>query len=161
MWLSIFAATKPVEFVDTVFIVLRKQHLAFIHWYHHATVVVVCWYALGAHRGPANCIYYVTMNSVVHAIMYTYYGLKSIRVPVPRFINMVITSMQIAQMIVGILINILAAYYTFFRPDMPCDDEPMQIYVALGVYMSYFFLFCRFFYNAYLRKSVDTTTKTD
>ena len=65
-----------MEFIDTAFIIFRKQELHFIHWYHHATVVIVCWYAIGAHQGPANLIFYVTMNTVVHSVMYLYYTFR-------------------------------------------------------------------------------------
>jgi elongation of very long chain fatty acids protein 6 len=31
--------------VDTLFIVLRKKPLIFLHWYHHITVLLFCWHA--------------------------------------------------------------------------------------------------------------------
>jgi elongation of very long chain fatty acids protein 6 len=40
LWSYLFVMSKLVELVDTVFIVLRKQQLIFLHWYHHATVLV-------------------------------------------------------------------------------------------------------------------------
>jgi elongation of very long chain fatty acids protein 6 len=37
-------ASKVPETIDTLFIVLRRQKLIFLHWYHHATVLVYCFY---------------------------------------------------------------------------------------------------------------------
>ena len=37
-WTFLFVLSKVPELVDTLFIVLRKQELIFLHWYHHATV---------------------------------------------------------------------------------------------------------------------------
>lgn len=40
-----FCFSKLPELIDTVFIVLRKQPLIFLHWYHHASVLVYCWFS--------------------------------------------------------------------------------------------------------------------
>ena len=39
-WGSMFMLSKVPELIDTLFIVLRKQQLILLHWYHHASVVV-------------------------------------------------------------------------------------------------------------------------
>jgi hypothetical protein len=42
LWL--FIISKVPETIDTLFIVLRRQQLIFLHWYHHASVLVYCFY---------------------------------------------------------------------------------------------------------------------
>merc|ERR1711936_480758 len=73
LWTWLFVLSKLPELGDTVFIVLRKQKLIFLHWYHHVTVLVYCWYSF----------------------------LKAIRLGVPRCVAMLITSLQLLQMVVG------------------------------------------------------------
>lgn len=46
-WSWLFILSKMVELIDTSFIVLRKQKLIFLHYYHHATVLIYCWYSFG------------------------------------------------------------------------------------------------------------------
>ena len=65
------------ELGDTIFIVLRKQKLIFLHWYHHITVLIYCWYSFSQYTAPAR--WFVVMNFVVHSIMYTYYAFRALR----------------------------------------------------------------------------------
>jgi len=73
-WLFMFVMSKLPELVDTMFIVLRKQELIFLHWYHHATVLVYCWYSYK--DLTASGLWFMSMNYFVHALMYSYYALK-------------------------------------------------------------------------------------
>lgn len=68
LWTMLFIASKLPELVDTAFVVLRKKPLIFLHWYHHATVLLYCWhsYATGSSAG----LYFIAMNFGVHALMY-------------------------------------------------------------------------------------------
>lgn len=41
-WIWLFIWSKVIELGDTVFIILRKQKLIFLHWYHHFTTLTFC-----------------------------------------------------------------------------------------------------------------------
>ena len=97
------------ELGDTIFIVLRKQKLIFLHWYHHITVLIYCWYSFSQYTAPAR--WFVVMNFIVHSIMYTYYALKAMRVKLPKMLSIFITSCQIIQMIFGLFITITVFQY--------------------------------------------------
>ncbi len=43
-WSAAFIMSKVAELLDTAFIILRKQNLTFLHWYHHASVLIYCWW---------------------------------------------------------------------------------------------------------------------
>ena len=45
--------------------------------YHHVTVLIYCWYSFSEYTAPAR--WFVVMNFVVHALMYTYYAFKALR----------------------------------------------------------------------------------
>jgi elongation of very long chain fatty acids protein 6 len=39
-WAMCFALSKIAEFGDTIFLLLRKRPLIFLHWFHHAVVLI-------------------------------------------------------------------------------------------------------------------------
>merc|ERR1712179_596621 len=97
------------ELGDTVFIVLRKQQLIFLHWYHHLTVLIYVFYCFSQFTSCGR--WFMVMNYFVHSLMYSYYTLRALRVRVPRTVAMVITSLQLLQMVVGCAVNTGAFLY--------------------------------------------------
>jgi len=71
---QLFILSKIPELFDTVFIVLRKKNLIFLHWYHHLTVLLYCWNSYVTESSAG--LYFVSMNYSVHAIMYFYFFLQ-------------------------------------------------------------------------------------
>lgn len=94
-WAYMFTISKVYELGDTVFIVLRKQPLIFLHWYHHITVLIYVWYSYIDNTAPGR--WYMVMNYNVHSVMYSYYALRAVRVPIPKWINISITSLQVTK----------------------------------------------------------------
>ena len=45
VWVSMFIFSKIPELIDTVFLVLQKKPVIFLHWFHHVTVLLYCWHA--------------------------------------------------------------------------------------------------------------------
>ncbi|CAG0913889.1 unnamed protein product [Notodromas monacha] len=147
-WAWLFGLSKLVEFGDTVFIVLRKQPLIFLHWYHHITVLLYTFYSFT--ELTASGRWFITFNYLVHTVMYGYYALKAMRFRVPKSVAMSITILQVLQMIVGIYVN--ASAYAFKRQGMPCSVSYDNMNASFAMYSSYFLLFLNFFYRAYLCK---------
>merc|ERR1712203_336888 len=146
-WTWMFVLSKVPELGDTVFIVLRKQQLIFLHWYHHVTVLIYCWYSFTEYTAPAR--WFVVMNFVVHSIMYSYYALRAMRFRPPKAVAMLITSLQLLQMVVGCTVNFLA--YRYKTDGRECRVSDTNLKLSLLMYISYFVLFARFFHNAYFQ----------
>ncbi|XP_060525991.1 elongation of very long chain fatty acids protein 6-like [Cylas formicarius] len=145
-WTWLFVLSKVPELGDTVFIVLRKQPLIFLHWYHHATVLLYSWFSYTEYTASAR--WFVTMNYCVHSLMYGYYALRSMGFKPPRRIAMLITTLQLSQMVMGCYVNLLAGQY--LDKGAVCHTTPLNIKLSLCMYFSYFVLFARFFYKAHM-----------
>uniref|UniRef100_A0A915AZF4 Elongation of very long chain fatty acids protein n=1 Tax=Parascaris univalens TaxID=6257 RepID=A0A915AZF4_PARUN len=102
-WSLLFAISKLVEFVDTLFIVLKKKPLIFLHYYHHAAVLIYT-----VHSGAENTAAgraFISMNFFAHSLMYTYYAFTAAKLRPPRWISMGVTTVQIVQMLIGVTIS--------------------------------------------------------
>jgi len=147
-WAWAFVLSKVLELGDTGFIVLRKQPLIFLHWYHHCSVLLYSWYSYADYISPAR--WFVVMNYLVHSLMYSYYALKSLKVRIPRPIAMGITCLQLSQMVVGLAVNFHA--YSTKNSGGSCDISYHHLNMGLTMYASYFALFINFFYKAYFAR---------
>ena len=154
VWVSLMTISKLFELGDTAFIVLRKQPLMFLHWYHHITVFIYGWYAYSEYTAPVR--WFVVMNFTVHAFMYTYYALRAIKVRFPKVVNICITSLQILQMIMGIVV--LTKAYQYRSQGHFCQQSWDNMCYCAVMYTSYLLLFVQFFYNAYLKPKASTAT---
>ncbi|CAG7726177.1 unnamed protein product, partial [Allacma fusca] len=110
-----FALSKILEFGDTVFIILRKQKLIFLHWFHHIATLLLCWFAF-EYQDVVTRLYII--NTVVHSFMYAYYALTAYGVKIPRNFAMALTTLQISQMICYVSMNFYSLYN--FKQGRPC-----------------------------------------
>ncbi|XP_051147437.1 elongation of fatty acids protein 3-like [Andrographis paniculata] len=103
-WAHVFYFSKILEFVDTVLILLsesRSRRLTFLHVYHHAAVVVMCYLWLAASQSlfPVALV----TNAAVHVVMYGYYLLCALGIR-PSWKRLV-TDCQIIQFVFSFAIS--------------------------------------------------------
>ncbi|CAL8282851.1 unnamed protein product [Merluccius merluccius] len=151
-WAYAFVLSKAPELGDTVFIVLRKQRLIFLHWYHHITVLLYSWYSYKDQVAGGG--WFMTMNYGVHSLMYTYYAARAAGLRVPRPLAVLITTTQILQMAMGLAV--LGLVYRWMH-EVRCPTQVDNVAWGSLMYLSYLVLFASFFYNSYLKGSAAVT----
>jgi len=146
LWMQLFALSKFPELFDTVFIVVHKKPLIFLHWYHHISVLAYCWYSY-VHKFPTGIIF-CAMNYAVHAIMYFYYFLMAIKCKPKWFNSIYITVAQISQMVVGVIVTIMGVIIPpIYGKD--CFLKKENNIAGMIMYGSYLLLFLQFFFKRY------------
>ena len=163
LWTLLFIYSKFLELIDTAFIILRKKRLSFLHYYHHATVLLYTWDAYTCEQ-PAG-IYFVAMNYTVHAAMYLYFFIAAV-LERPLSWGIFVTVAQISQMFIGVGVTFVSMYIACTAPykalwhRQQLDDALSyghyitlkNLYWACLMYSTYFYLFAEYFVKRYLRK---------
>ncbi|NXH14229.1 ELOV6 protein, partial [Bucco capensis] len=146
LWAYLFVLSKLLELGDTVFIVLRKKKLIFLHWFHHTTTLVVAWYSYK--EMVAGGTWPGTLNFSIHTIMYLYYTMRAAGFQVPRGISMAITMSQVLQILIYVILNV---FIIFWKDDKVCHTTWTVVLLTSVLYASILVLFCNFFFQTYLR----------
>eukprot|EP00906_Rhabdomonas_costata_P003249 RCo004974 len=146
LWTFVFIFSKFPELLDTVFLVLQKKPVIFLHWFHHTTVLLYCWHAFINRVGPG--LWFAAMNYTVHSVMYFYYFMMVVGLKMAKPVAPLITMAQLLQMVVGCYITSASAYYHIQDPPS-CHVDPANYRLGLGMYASYLVLFGVLFRNLY------------
>lgn len=147
-WIFVFVMSKFLEFGDTLFLVLRKKPVIFLHWYHHVTVLLFSYFT--AIDWSANGRWFVTMNYFVHSLMYGYYALQAAGVKVPRVVAMPLTVMQIVQMFLGMYVITMSGMEDLVGNTSSCLNSRRTLVSGFLMYASYLVLFVNFFLKNYV-----------
>jgi fatty acid elongase 3 len=153
-WGFVFYLSKYYKLIDTLFIVVKRRPLTFLHVYHHIVIIALC---LGFMR--SRMTFYlngVITNATIHTFMYYYYWQQTLGKNV--WWKKYLTTAQIIQFFWG-LFSFLP--YQYVCNDPFALDRPVvrQWWANQLVMISFILLFSHFYQNTYKEKSVVTDVK--
>ncbi|MXQ97816.1 hypothetical protein E5288_WYG013834 [Bos mutus] len=147
LWWYYFS--KLIEFMDTFFFILRKNNhqITVLHVYHHASMLNIWWFVMN--WVPCGHSYFgATLNSFIHVLMYSYYGLSSIPSMRPYlWWKKYITQGQLLQFVLTIIQTSCGVIW-------PCTFPLGWLYFQIGYMISLITLFTNFYIQTYNKKGV-------
>ncbi|KAK0068481.1 elongation of very long chain fatty acids protein 4-like isoform X1 [Biomphalaria pfeifferi] len=144
-----FYFSKCVEMLDTIFFILRKKNnqVSFLHVYHHATMFPI-WYIGVKWVAGGQSFFGAMINSFIHVIMYTYYGVAALGPEFQKFLwwKRYLTRLQLLQFFVGLLYASQSIY-------QECDYPLWMEWAGIIYGISIVALFINFYVQAYIKPS--------
>ncbi|XP_074602326.1 very long chain fatty acid elongase 7-like [Brevipalpus obovatus] len=149
-WLFFFS--KLVEFADTIFFVLRKKNsqISNLHVIHHSIVPISVWIGFKFAPGGNNA-FFPLMNSGIHTLMYSYYGLTvmatelGIGKQLSRW-KKYLTAMQMGQFVLAIIHGLTSLAIN------DCPFPKSSLFINLGNAILFLVLFYSFYRKSYMNK---------
>ncbi|KAM7118282.1 very long chain fatty acid elongase 4 isoform X2 [Ciconia boyciana] len=140
-----YYVSKGIEYLDTVFFILRKKfnQISFLHVYHHFTMFTLWWIGIKWVAG-GQAFFGAQMNAFIHVIMYMYYGLAACGPKFQKYLwwKRYLTILQLVQFHVTIGHTALSIYI----------DCPFPKWMHWGVIfyaVTFILLFGNFYYRTY------------
>jgi len=146
-WTFLWVVSKMPEFLDTIFIVLRKKPLMFMHWYHHA---LTGWFSFVTfYEENAYMVWVVWLNYFIHSFMYSYYCARALHIRVPPQCAQILTGAQIIQFLITHAVMGRVLYLLSTTEDTYAVTTRG---FAIGAFMeiTYLLLWFRFYYISYI-----------
>jgi fatty acid elongase 3 len=154
---------KYIELIDTFLLALRGKPIPFLHIYHHAATLILCWSQLWAQ----SCIQWlpIAINLMVHIIMYAYYTLHALGCDI--WWKKYLTMLQIVQFVAALTGCILAFGARILSNGLHLIDESVfgchgtyeGAYVGIAVIASYLYLFLVMYNHTYSKKQKASVVK--
>ncbi|CAH0749936.1 unnamed protein product [Diatraea saccharalis] len=141
---------KVTELLDTIFFVLRKKYkqVSFLHLYHHTSGIIGS-YILFRYSHSVTCLYFMTINSMIHVIMYFYYFMSGLGPQYAKYLSWKrhLTNLQRIQFITVLLHQL----YSLLRTK--CEYTVITIVYAVYSTILYFIMFTNFYSSTYKKSA--------
>ncbi|PWA21017.1 hypothetical protein CCH79_00007248, partial [Gambusia affinis] len=138
----------PCVPVEQLFFLLRKKNsqLTFLHVYHHGTMIFN-WWAGVKYVAGGQSFFIGLVNTFVHIIMYTYYGLSAFGPHMQKHLwwKKYLTMLQLLQFLFFFL-------HTGYNLITECDFPDSMNIVVFGYVLTLIILFSNFYYQRYTLK---------
>eukprot|EP01102_Stenamoeba_stenopodia_P012324 TRINITY_DN3873_c0_g1_i2.p2 TRINITY_DN3873_c0_g1~~TRINITY_DN3873_c0_g1_i2.p2 ORF type:complete len:299 (-),score=72.12 TRINITY_DN3873_c0_g1_i2:1834-2688(-) len=152
-WVWIFHISKYYEFIDTIFIVVSKKPLEFLHVYHHVLTLWITWFGL-MHDMTFQWMGVVT-NTFIHTLMYYYYTQTAVGKTV--WWKKYLTMMQMVQFCINTFVLWLWVFVHYFYG---CSGTYFSWLLTCFANVTFWLLFFKFYSKTYTARTSSSSTTT-
>jgi len=159
-WVSAYIWSKVPEMCDTLWLILRKKKVIFLHSWHHVSVAMIMWHTGAFNPNDNLAVICMGLNYSVHTIMYSYYALSSlgIRPPYPQLITLA----QITQFVLGLSVPFWEDNYPYCRSSsITTYHRKLNRNLCSWIAFSYLVLFIHYYIRRYIMKSRERPKKIE
>jgi len=157
-WIRLFYVSKYYELFDTLFLVLKKKPVMFLHEIHHVLTLLIAYSGL---RTEYTVMWIACLvNSVIHVAMYYYYAVTLMGVKV--WWKKYLTKLQITQFCGNVAGLWVWLYYEWTRKEneKQCAGE-MWVWISVhSVMIIFLVLFGQFYRASYNKKKQGNKNKS-
>ncbi|KAK1171163.1 elongation of very long chain fatty acids protein 4-like [Acipenser oxyrinchus oxyrinchus] len=150
-----YYVSKGIEYLDTVFFILRKKfnQVSFLHVYHHCTMFTLWWIGIKWVAGGQS-FFGAHMNASIHIVMYLYYGLAAFGPQIQKYLwwKKYLTIIQMIQFHVTIGHTALSLY-------IDCSFPKWMHWALIAYAVTFIFLFANFYYQTYRHPRKEMSSK--
>ncbi|GAB6026341.1 hypothetical protein CHUAL_012544 [Chamberlinius hualienensis] len=144
----LYTISKIIEFLDTFCFIVRKKNnqLTFLHVYHHSTMLAFTWLGARWMASGMSCLP-ILLNSLVHVVMYTYYGLSAVGPQIHKYLwwKRYLTVLQLVQFSTGFV-------HICYNVATGCQFTRWILWLSFFYAISYLTLFGLFYQSTYIQE---------
>nr|XP_033205402.1 elongation of very long chain fatty acids protein 6-like [Bombus vancouverensis nearcticus] len=148
-WSLALVILKFIQMFDTMFIVLQKQEMTFLHVYRHLSIIIYFYFTYTETTAAMRWV--SVMEYFINFCIYSYYALESMEYKVPLYLIITCRAMQILQMVTGYILTIIA-YNQRDVHKRNCYITYQSAAIGAIYYIASSYFYVRYFYSTYMSR---------
>jgi elongation of very long chain fatty acids protein 1 len=114
---NLYYGWRFVDWIDTLILFSQQKTPSSLHVIHHGSMPLLCWISTIFHGNFGSTLFSILLNSIIHAIMYSYYLVSSYFKFIQKW-KYVLTKLQIIQFFLIALHTFLVLVYDPYQPSI-------------------------------------------
>ena len=156
LWTFLYAASKILELGDTMFLILMRKPLTFIHIYSHTFNFLYTWFNYG--NFVSTALWYGSVGYLINGFKYLYFSILYLDfIYVPKVFKKLITSLNFFKIVfeMSLMMLVILLNITQLRNTISCGGNLNTAIIGFFFYFSSLCLAFKHSFNITSSKKID------